>query len=300
MTSAPRAVAILHGGLGNQLFQLAAALSVAADHDLQAVQLLSYGSEWGPDHPDVMSLAGVLIDYPDRRMRSTLPGVVVRESWRDDVSRAMASGWSRLTHRQLIRQTDPFAPRVEPSTAARTVVLDGFFQNCEWWLPTWHRVASRINERRPAGVDDLRREGITAIKLRRSDYLGRGIVLTDEYYRRALAALDIRQREVLVICEDTDYLPHFAGLLAERDCSLRTPEPITGNPNVDDFWHLAAAPTQILANSSYCWWAAAVARVAMDETQAAYPTPWLPNAWSDGPMPDMGIPGWVAVPTEFT
>lgn len=299
MTAAPRSVAILSGGLGNQLFQYAAALSVAAEHDPKAVRLISYGSEWGPDHPDVMSLAGVPIEYPDRRMRSTLPGVVVRESWRDDLSSVVASGWSRVTRRQLIKQTDPFAPRVEPKPDATTVVLDGFFQNREWWLSSWQAVASLINDHRPDGVDDLRRENRTAIKLRRSDYLGRGIVLTDDYYRSALEQLDIRDREVLVICEDADYLPHFAELLAERDCTLRTPAPITGNPNVDDFWHLAAAQTQVLANSSYCWWAAAVARVSMDETEVAYPTPWLPNAWSEGPMPDMGIPGWAAMPTEF-
>jgi hypothetical protein len=246
-----------------------------------------------------MSLAGVAIEYPDRRMRSSLPGVVVRESWRDDVSGVVASGWSRVMRRQLLKQTDPFAPRVEPKSGARTVVLDGFFQNREWWLPTWQVVARQINDRRPDGLDDLRRENRAAIKLRRSDYLGRGIVLTDDYYRTALRQLDLRDRDVLVICEDVDYLPHFAELLAEEGCTLRTPEPLTGNPNVDDFWHLAAAQTQVLANSSYCWWAAAVARVAMAETEAVYPMPWLPNAWNKGPMPDMGIPGWTAVTTEF-
>lgn len=299
MNSSPRAVAVLRGGLGNQLFQYAAALSIATDHDPAAVRLVSYGNEWGPDHPDLSSLAGLPIEYPDRRMRSTLPGVAVHESWRDAVSQALARTLSHLTRTHLIRQDDPFASRIHPKPGAKIVVLHGFFQNREWWQPTWEVVARMLNEHRPKSLDHLRGEGRTAIKLRRSDYLGRGILLTDDFYRTALDRLAIRDREVFVVCEDSDYLPHFARLLAERGCSLEVPEPITGNPNVDDFWHLAAARVQILANSSYCWWAAAVARVAMDGTRVAYPTPWLPNAWSECPVPDMGLPDWVAAQTEF-
>ena len=299
MTPPRHVVTLLRGGLGNQLFQYAAALTLAASSGSQRVRAVSYGSEWGPDHPDLAPLTGIEIQYPDRRMRSLYPGIAVRESWRDDVSRATARAWGALTGIELIRQDDPFAPRPATLKAAREVVLDGFFQHHDWWTDSWEQVAHLIDARRPDGVDDLRSQRRTAIKLRRSDYLGRGIVLVDDYYRRALEALDVNNCEVVVICEDVDYIPTFAALLSERGCEARMPEPLTGNPNIDDFWHLAAAQRQVLANSSYCWWAAAVARVSMEETQVAYPTPWLPNSWSVGQLPDMGLPGWVSIPTEF-
>lgn len=299
MTTAERAVTLLRGGVGNQLFQYAAALGLVRDHEPERVLAVSYGSEWGPEHPDLTSLAGIAIQYPDRRLRSTYPGIAVRESWRDDVSRLTAKVRGGLSRTTVIHQDDPFAPPPPDPMMAKEVVLDGFFQHHGWWAHSWEHVARIIDANRPDGVDDLRVEQRTAIKLRRSDYLGRGIVLTDDYYREALERLDIRDCEVVVICEDVDYIPTFAALLAERGCHARIPEPLTGNPNIDDFWHLAAAQRQVLANSSYCWWAAAVARVSMEGTQVAYPTPWLPNEWSAGALPDMGLPGWVSLPTEF-
>ena len=300
-----RSVAILHGGLGNQLFQFAAALGITEFSDPGQVRLVSYGSEWGPDHPDVTSLAGIPVEYPNRFMRSTLPGVAVRESWKDSVSVLLSQMWGSLASVRLIRQEDPFAGRIEITSGTKEVVLDGFFQHRDWWLDSWQQVARIINNHRPEGVDAIRAEGRTAVKLRRSDYLGRGIVLPDEYYLNALELLDIRDCEVVVVCEEADYVAHFATILAKRGCIAIAPERITGNVNVDDFWNLAAARRQVLANSSYCWWAAAVAEVASgaasvaDPAAVAYPTPWLPNAWSTGPMPDMGIPGWIAVPTGF-
>jgi hypothetical protein len=299
VTKVERVVTLLHGGVGNQLFQYTAAISVVNDHDPASVRAVSYGSEWGPEHPDLASLAGIEIQYPDRRLRSIYRGIAVRESWRDDISMVTARMWGALKGIELVHQDDPFAPPPSTPLNVETVVLDGFFQHYEWWANAWQNVARIVDAQRPDGVDDLRREGRTAVKLRRSDYLGRGIVLTDEYYRRALRVLDVRDCEVVVVCEDADYLPHFARILDEVGCQARIPEPITGNPNIDDFWQLAAAKRQVLANSSYCWWAAAVAGTAMGDTQVAYPTPWLPNSWSTGTLPDMGLPGWVSIATEF-
>lgn len=299
MTTAERAVTLLRGGVGNQFFQYAAGLGVVKDHDPERVLAVSYGSEWGPEHPDLASLAGIAIQYPDRRLRSLYPGIAVRESWRDDVSKVTAKTWGAFSRTTLIHQDDPFAPPPGHAIRARQIVLDGFFQHHGWWAHAWQHVARIIDANRPDGVDALRAERRTAIKLRRSDYLGRGIVLTDDYYRRALERLEIQDCAVVVICEDVDYVPHFAKILAERGCRAQVPEPITGNPNIDDFWNLASAKRQALANSSYCWWAAAVARVAMEGTSVAYPTPWLPNSWSAGDLPDMGLPGWVSIPTEF-
>ena len=295
--SADRVVLLLHGGLGNQLFQYAAAIDLVLDHDPDRVLVLSYGNEWGNDHPDLATMAGVPIHYPHRGYRSLIPGIAVRESWKDVISSVTARAWGTLTGARVVHQGDPFAKRDVPS--ARTVILDGFFQHPSWWEGSWERVARVINAHRPNGVDEVRSHQRTAIKIRRSDYVGRGIVLTELYYTQALDTLGIVDCEVTVVCEDIDYLSHFSTLLGERGCSAHLSEPITSNPNVDDFWHLASSRRQVLANSSYCWWAAAVAKVAMTETSAVYPVPWLPNSWNAGAVPDLGLPGWSAVPAEF-
>lgn len=297
-------VLLLHGGLGNQLFQYAAALTAAASlhtnsRDIPDPLVLSYGSEWGAEHPDLQSLAGVPVRYPNRWRRTTVPGVAVAESWRDGVSAAVARAVGALAGTHVDHQTDPYAPYDLPG--ARNYVLDGFYQHRDWWLPSWGQVAEAIRRREPAMVEPLRQEQRTVIKLRRSDYLGRGIVLTDDFYRQAFDRLDIHDETVTVICEDRDAAGAFQQILAEFNCEQRIPEPITGNANFDDFWHLAAARTQVMANSSYCWWAAAVAEVAETgaSTRVAYPEPWLPNSWSAGSLPSMGLDGWTSIPAAF-
>jgi len=290
---------LLHGGLGNQLFQLAAAQRLIEQRSDQECHLLllSYGNEWGPDHPDISRLLGLPITYPNRRLRTTIPGISVRESWKDSVSSVIGGVIGRLRNIQVIRQTDPYGPAIDSTRG--DIVLDGFFQHPDWWLPSWSRVASSIFQRAPRGFADLCSEQRTVIKLRRSDYLGRGIALTDNYYQRAIDTLGIRNRVVTVICEDREAASDIQPMLAAAECSIREPEPITGDPNVDDFWHLAAAQTQVLANSSYCWWAAAVASMTNVHAVIAYPDPWLPNVWGAGRVPDMGIAGWIRVPAEF-
>ena len=229
--------------------------------------------------------------------RSVVPGLDVRESWKDTVSTASAKTLAVIQRTRLIRQSDPYARR--PEVLGRRCVLDGFFQHPDWWMPSWRKLAAEIHHREPSAVGDLRSERRNVIKLRRSDYLGRGIVLTDAYYRRAIEAVGLQGKEITVISEDVEAVQSFAALLAEFDCSVRIAEPITGEPNVDDFWHLAAAGTHIMANSSYSWWAGAVAMAVDPSTRIAYPHPWLPNAWSKTNMPDLGIENWTSLPADF-
>lgn len=288
---------LLHGGLGNQLFQYAAAIGVLDDYPASRPRVFSYGSEWGPQHPDLRSLLGVKIQYPNRLHRSVTPGLDVRESWKDRVSTLSAKAVAAIQRTQLIRQSDPYARR--PETLGHRCVLEGFFQHPDWWMPAWRQLATEIHHREPASLAELRSEHRNVIKLRRSDYAGRGIVLTDDYYRRAIAALELQGERITVISEDAEAARSFAGLLAEFDCIVQAPEQITGDPNIDDFWHLAAARVHIMANSSYSWWAGAVATVVDPRARIAYPQPWLPNSWSQADIPDVGIGDWLGVPADF-
>lgn len=297
MRRAGEAVVLLHGGVGNQLFQYAAALDLVEAHDPERVRVLSYGNEWGADHPDIQRLAGIRIEYPSRLQRSLYPGVAVRETWKDDVSRVLANLWSYGSRSVVLKQHDPFAPRSVPNT--NTIVMDGFFQHPEWWYDSWHPVARMIEDHRPHGVDDLRASTRTAIKVRRSDYVGRGICLPASFYVEAMTRLGIADCDVTLVCEDPGYFEYFGSVIRRLGCRPVHPEVITGDRNIDDFWNLATARRQVIANSSYSWWAAAVACQAMGGAEVAYPRPWLPNTWSSGPIPDLGLPGWIGIDTTF-
>ena len=288
---------MLRGGFGNQLFQYAAARTLLLDSSNPRLSVFSYGSSRGSEHPDLESVLGIPIRYPSRLQKMRYRHLASNDTALDVLSGATARLIGQLTSTQVVMQDDPFESRhVVP---ASLYVLDGYFQHHAWWSPTWAQVARELHSVSPAGFEELRRESRVVVKLRRSDYISNGWQLSDHFYEQAFEVLQVRNREVTAICEDHDYLPEFAAFARRFGCTLAAPVTLTGNPNLDDFWNLAAASTLVLANSSYCWWAAAVAEEGSPETKVAYPTPWLPNTWSTNPTPDMGLPGWHSLSSGF-
>jgi hypothetical protein len=288
---------MLRGGFGNQLFQYTAARTLLLKSLNPQLVAFSYGSHRGSNHPDLETVLRIPIHYPGRLQKMRYRHLASNDTWLDTLSGATARVIGPLTSTQVVMQDDPFEPiRVEP---APRYVLDGYFQHRDWWLPAWAHVARELRATEPDGVPTLRRESRVAIKIRRTDYLSNGWQLPDTFYEQAFELLGIRNQEVTAVCEDDDFLPEFATFARRFGCTVAPPVTLTGNPNLDDFWNLAAASTLILANSSYCWWAAAVAQDASAETRVAYPAPWLPNQWSSNPLPDMGLQGWLSLPSGF-
>lgn len=295
----PLVSVILRGGFGNQLFQYAAALDAATRRGDEAPLVLSYGNEWGDDHPTLGGVLPVSVAYPDRMLRSTIPGICVRETWKDRVSIALASAFGAVRGTVVWRQRDPFAPDLPPQD--RPVVLDGWFQHPRWWSGSWRTVAEELAAVAPKALLESNHRGLPAVHLRRGDYLRSGWELHARTYREAFGRLGWRDREVLVIAGDAESRAFITPILGEFGCIPTSPPALTGNPNIDDFWNLAGAGELVIANSSYSWWAAAAGR-ALGATEAViFPAPWLPNEWGSHELPEMGPPGdgWLSVPTHF-
>lgn len=285
-------VVLAHGGLGNQLFQYAAARSLD-DHPM----VLSYAGAWGAGHPSLADF-GIQVAYPNRLARTRYPGIVMRESWRDDVSAVVARGWGGLRGIRAVEQAHPFDEGTVPP--ARLLVMTGYYQHPRWWGPSWRSVAAELATQAPAGLGEYRETQPVVVKLRRSDYLELGWGLSREWLRSALARANVRDRSVVVAAEDREGHEFANSVLEDFGCTLARVPAFTGNPNFDDFWAIAGARTIISANSSYSWWASAVAMVlSKDAVSVTYPHPWLPNRWSDEPLPSFGIPGWHAEETDF-
>lgn len=288
----PRVVVLAHGGLGNQLFQLAAARSLAVDP-----LVLGYAGAWGAGHPTLVDL-GIPVAYPHRMHRTRYPGIALRETWRDDVSSALARAWGAMTRTRVVGQRHPFDAPTVPE--GRALVLNGYFQHPGWWGDSWRALASELAERGPQALSSYQADAPAVVKLRRSDYLSLGWALPERWLRDALSRSGLRDRPVIVAAEDDEARSFAAPVLADFGCTPESVPAFTGNPNIDDFWAIAGASTIIAANSSYAWWAAAIATVLRDgQATVIYPDPWLPNAWSDSPLPDLGLPGWIAEPTDF-
>jgi hypothetical protein len=288
-------ISTLNGGLGNQLFQYCAARHAALATGGTTCQLLllqGHGADWR-QHVDISSFLDVDVRRPTRIDRARWDEFTHDASPLNHVfkrtSRMLEGRGSWLT----VRQRSPFdeAPEFE---AGRHVKLQGFFQHPDWFLDSWRNLAREVVDRAPAGFTELADRRRIVVHVRRTDYVREGWDLGPHFYRDALRALGAEGREVVLVSDEPRFREWFRESVHSLDCSVVGPEILTGRSEVDDFWNVAAARTAVVANSSYSWWAAAVATARDDRVRVAYPRPWFPNRWTRTSPPDLGLPGWTA------
>jgi len=283
---------ILEGGLGNQLFQYAAALQLV-DGDPEAIRLHSYSTDGESGGFDIGNITGYPVRYPNRLRRSLVPSLTVRDSWIDIVSSFVASFSQRLRRSTVVNHSDPFAPMGTLNT--RHVVLRGFFQHPSWWKDSWTQVAHMVSAYldRHHSFSESSDTAAVAIHIRRGDYGALGWVLPEDYYRRALAELGIEHQRVDLVSEgEVDGEPLGTWLesngyqIVERSHNEK-------NSAAADFMRLARSEKTVIANSTFSWWAAAVGAVER-RSVVVYPDPWFTHDWGTA-VPLMGLPGWRAV-----
>lgn len=278
---------LAHGGLGNQLFQLAAGYSLGAVN-----RTLSYSSGWKSGHPTLADL-GLPVAYPNRLVRTTVPGVAMRETWKDEVSERVARALGALRGITVVTQEHPFDERPVEMESDR-LVLSGYFQHPSWWSDSWRSIADLIADQAPNSAQTTSSKIHAVVKVRRSDYLELGWALTSDWLSHAIELLGFAGQDVHVLAEDEETRAFAIPILHAHRCKVVPPPTLVPNPHLNDFWTMALSHQVISANSSFSWWACAVAEV-MHGSSVAYPTPWLPRNWSRKALPDMGLPGWISV-----
>lgn len=250
-----KVVVRIFAGLGNQLFQHAAALKYSDEpcHIIEASTRVR--------RPTIREAIAVKPEGLSRGQKWVL-GDLLREwpLWH----RAMARGARPLLGRlplydsiiQVPNDHEPYAapPAVDSS---KRLFLNGFFQHPDFYEPRLPTVCGELLERAPeqGRVGD----GVVAVNFRRGDFIDEGWTLGLDYYRSALTMVNPdRQRPLWIVSDDTV----FADLVADR---LRTdghdvlPNPDFGlSPAMNDFWALAFAERLVASNSTFAWWAAAV------------------------------------------
>lgn len=288
----PLSVTVLaHGGLGNQLFQYAAGVSLHS-----SPHVLSYGGGWGSGHPTLADF-GIPVKYPNRLDRSRVPGIELRETWKDTISAEVARAWGKFRGIEVMTQAHPFAPRPEHVRSTH-LVLNGYFQHPSWWRNSWRTVATRIAEQAPREVWEDRGSSPAVVKIRRSDYLDLGWALSQAWLAHAFQAAGLMNTDVIVLAEDLEGKDFAAPVLQEFGCSVMPAPTYVPNPDLNDFWILARAHVIISANSSFSWWGAAVAEV-FGGASVVYPEPWLPGLLADEPVARMGLNHWMPVRSIF-
>jgi len=291
---------VLRGGVGNQLFQISAAIYFAKETNLKTVLV-------NQDSP-ILPLREItdLSDLPKRGLylhaRTFSPlrqigahvGMIFRGlgNYIGGLHPTIASHLKQ--YRASIVGYDPRLTEITPGT---TVL--GYFQTWRYFAAVRNQLpVSAFEPADPSNwfksmMEKARSTDILAIHVRRGDYLEVGEigVLSTDYYSRALKLLRssrLEWKEVWVFSDE----PEAAKKLLEQDLAgtiSHYVEAPLGSPDFESLLLMSHAKLLITANSTFSFWAAIL---GTKDKKVFYPHPWFRAM--DNPV-DLCPPWWVAV-----
>ncbi|MDO8733467.1 MAG: alpha-1,2-fucosyltransferase [Actinomycetota bacterium] len=286
----------LVGGLGNQLFQYAAARGAAGRLEC-------------PMFVDVATLARL---NPNDTLREFALGWLLDPAQVVDSGTAAESGrWSAALRRRLPgisvgrtfqQQGFAYDPRFEK--LHRGAILSGYFQSWRYSANVQDQLRQDILNRIPHSAwfdettDLLNSLGPwIAVHVRRGDYLQarnsayHGL-LGLSYYARALARLRNSGEPVVIFSDEPEAARAFLGPLAAQALVVDSPPQAHEAESIE---LMSQASAVVTANSSFSWWGAWLADPAT--TTVVCPTPWLDQAGLD--EHDLRPPQWITIDSSF-
>lgn len=285
---------LLKGGLGNQMFQYAAARAIALRSGLNSVTLDASWFDKSHDPSsttkrafelDFLSNDAVKISTGSRSALEIIPNSLKK----------LLPIRNRLTETSL--SFDSRATFTKPP-----VTLDGYFQSEKYFEDFKQIIANDFRVRTealPTSLKKLHTEISTskslAIHVRRGDYLTNrnansvyGITSLD-YYQNSLAIMqaDSRFDRLYVFSDDPEWVS--AQEIFQKG---EVVQPST-DKSIWDLWLMSAAESFIISNSSYSWWGAWLGQSS--EKKVIAPSPWF----FQQPSLDVDLvpESWIRVPT---
>ncbi len=292
----PKVLVRLMGGLGNQLFQFAAGLSLAwrlGDNDLGLD--LSWFRAFASDNldttrrdfglgrllsPEIVCLEGG--SFPRGKLAETLDYVTVT-----------ASG------RKVFREKTQRYDRRFEKLSGRSFLI-GYFQSPKYLYGFEDRLRQLVlsktnNLLKSAPSSEGPAPGSLGVHVRRGDYISHsganrvhGFV-GESYFARAMDLVMEKTKisEVRVFSDDPEWV------LSSRTFSgceiFQSPE---GAEVFDDLLALAACDHHVISNSTFGWWGAWLSN--RDDQVVVMPKPWFQD--DNLTAPDLVVPGWFTVP----
>ena len=236
----------LAGGLGNQLFQLAAALVCARRAGLRVVPVIE-GLATYEQVREATSLR--LLASGDFLNARVLPGAVAWAVGRARVGRIPGVGVNDGNFAQFFR---------ERPAKKRFLVLDGYFQR-GWTQELFAEALLMMRMHHVVPVLDARYDCI--IHVRGTDFIGlktHGFLQPDYYINAVTQAMNKGLHRFGVVTDDQVHGANLVARIGEvhPDIALSL-LPAAADP-LHDFHIIRTAPARIMGNSTFAWWAAAL------------------------------------------
>jgi hypothetical protein len=251
------------GGLGNQLFQYAAAKKLKK-------KLLNYKSIYYSEKVN-WSNQSVNIDFYLK--------IIIKKN----ISNRYIHEYQRLKDflfGHVINDHPENKHNFENIPKKKYFILRGFFQNFTWYNDVLDEVCDEIVTCSKEKIFDSFEESDLVIQFRRSDYIKYGWEINIDYYFKALAILNKnKEKKITVVSEDIQ----FNDLLYEKleSQGYKTLPTKVNNfflKSVSDFTTLIKSKNLIMANSTFGWWAASIrSKLGYDNNTVILPKFWFPK-----------------------
>lgn len=250
---------LLSGGLGNQMFQYAAAKALATRLNTSLVlDLYSFSKK---TQATVRSYELNIFNIENSPVHSTLKGMLVTKA-RPFIQK----------HRSLFQNfgilTDTYAIQYQSIFESMTgnITMSGYFQNERYFKDITNTLRSNFTFRNTLTERNLDiSKKITscqsvAIHIRRGDYLNANsqsnfITLDKEYYKKAIQIItnNIENPEFFIFSEDFEWIKEN---LSFGDYPVTFIDWNKGKDSYIDMQLMSLCNHNIIANSSFSWWAA--------------------------------------------
>lgn len=295
----------LTGGLGNQLFQLAAAVE-NTEGDIELISKIGKPRLTEKGDPEMASFllpTFVSIKSPPMtfsRLTTKIIGLNLRSHFNPRKTekhllwmyRTFGNVYISLLFRELLRlrvgRDVGFTPIRK---LGRTDFLVGYFQSFKYLSKSTLEIMSSLNVLEPSEtfleyLRKLQDKKILVVHVRLGDYVNEPRIgtLSQEYYKRALGEFDFAKIDQVLIFSDSpdmvsDYLPEeYSSYFEVVPNFFTSAETLTLMTVGSDF---------IISNSTFSWWGAMLSQNIGKKVVA--PTPWfvaqdeprdlLPSSW---------------------
>ena len=259
---------LIHGGLGNQLFQYAAGKALHKFKKNYELQFVLNDNLWSKKSVNLDFYLDVknykknfdngLINRIKNRFFSSINSFVVKDQF------------SLLKIENVLNNNFSYT-------------LDGYFQNKSWYENSIHDVISEILEKSNKSIISKYHENDLTISFRRSDYTKLGWEINFDYYIKSIECLNKKkEKKITIISEDINFIEVFTKLLKREGYKVSNNfyknSKIKFPKSVFDFCNIIKSKYLIMSNSSFCWWAAKIrSQLGYDDKNVICPKNWYPK-----------------------
>lgn len=289
----------LTGGLGNQLFQIGAALSkypkspiildtVTGNPRLNKsgqVEVIDYrlGAQFQIKRKSRSKMRTKIFGYCLRSSKH--PNVIENSKFAQLTIRILSAGALSVFYSRFVRVKTEHNFSSE-SRWIRDTLLIGYFQNIRWVIESRVVLSKiltpRLDSKEFQSISTTAKGNILVVHLRRGDYRNEttfGLVGSN-YYREAFKFFDVQKNvnSVWIFSDDPDEALRIIGPIIPRNVMSRI-IPISTLSSVETLELMRLGTYYIISNSTFSWWGAFLSK--NDSAVVVAPYPWFKSSTGD-------------------